>query len=74
MSTDRKIERVKQMKKKLILKKWVEYFIISIQFIMILILGADCNDLNTFILSKIFALLIFYLNHIILMKYTLLGD
>lgn len=56
--------------KKEIFKKWVEYSIIFIQFILIMILGADSDNLNVFIISKIIALLVFYMNHLILKNYT----
>lgn len=56
--------------KKRYLKKWVEYSIIFIQFILIMILGADSDNFNVFILSKIIALIIFYINHLILKNYT----
>lgn len=60
--------------KKRYLKKWVEYSIIFIQFILIMILSADCDNLNVFIISKIIALIIFYINHLILKNYTRLYD
>ena len=56
--------------KKRYLKKWVEYSIIFIQFILIMILSADSDNLSTFIISKIIVLLIFYINHLILKNYT----
>ena len=57
--------------KKRYLKKWVEYSIIFIQFILIMILSADSDNLKVFIISKIIALLIFYINHLILKNYIL---
>lgn len=56
--------------KKRYLKKWVEYSIIIIQFLLIMILSADGVNFNVFIISKIIALLIFYINHLILKNYT----
>lgn len=56
--------------KKRYLKKWVEYSIITIQFILIMILSAESDNFNVFIISKIVALLIFYINHLILKNYT----
>lgn len=64
-----KLKRNDKMKKRY-LKKWVEYSIIFIQFILIMILSADSDNLNVFIISKIIALLIFYINHLILKNYT----
>ena len=62
------------MKKKVILKKWVEYLILSVQFILILILGAESDNFIILVLSKIIALLILYMNHKILVKYTRLCE
>lgn len=62
------------MKKKVILKKWVEYFILFIQFIIILILGAESDNFIIFLISKLIALVIFFVNHLILVKYTKLYD
>lgn len=56
--------------KKRYLKKWVEYGIIIIQFILIMILSADSDNFNVFIISKIIVLLILYINHLILKNYT----
>lgn len=60
--------------KKRYLKKWVEYGIIIVQFILIMILSADSDNFNVFIISKIIVLLILYINHLILEKYTKLFD
>ena len=56
--------------KKRYFKKWVEYAIIIIQFILIMILSAESENFNVFIISKIIALLILYINHLILKNYT----
>ena len=56
--------------KKRYLKKWVEYSIIFIQCILIILLSAETENLNVFIISKIIILLIFYINHLILKNYT----
>lgn len=61
---------MKDKMKKRYLKKWVEYSIIFIQFILIMILSTDSDNLSTFIISKIIVLLIFYINHLILKNYT----
>lgn len=52
------------------LKKWVEVVIVFIQVILFMILAGDCDDLKIFIASKIIALVIFFVNHLILVKYT----
>lgn len=62
------------MKKKVILKKWVEYILLSIQFMLILTLGVECDNFAIFALSKVIALLLFYMNHKIIIKYTRLYE
>lgn len=62
------------MKKKVILKKWVEYILLIIQFILILILGAESDNFTIFLISKLIALAIFFVNHLILVKYTRLCE
>ena len=57
-------------KRKLYLKKWVEVAIIFIQAILIMTLAGGCDDLKIFIVSKIIVLVIFFVNHLILVKYT----
>ena len=61
-------------KRKLYLKKWVEVAIIFIQAILFMIVVSDCDDLKIFIVSKLIALVIFFVNHLILVKYTKLYD
>ena len=61
-------------KRNLYLKKWVEVAIVFIQVILFMILAGDCDDLKIFIVSKIIALIIFFVNHLILVKYTKLYD
>lgn len=60
--------------KKRYLKTWVEYSIICIQFLLFLILCSECNNFKIFVISKIITLIIFYINHLILEKYTRLFD
>ena len=60
--------------KKRYLKQWVEYSIIFIQFILIMILSTETDNFNVFIISKVIALILFYINHLILVKYTRLCD
>ena len=73
MNTDRENRKEDKMKK-IYLKKWVEVAIIFIQLILFMIVGSDCDDLKIFIVSKIIALIIFFVNHLILVKYTKLYD
>lgn len=60
--------------KKIYLKRWVEVVIVSIQFILFMILGSECDDLKIFIVSKIIALIIFVINSAILFKYSRLVE
>ena len=62
------------MKKKVIFKKWIEYILLSIQFMLLLTLGAESDNFTIFALSKVIALLLFYMNHKIIVKYTRLYD
>ena len=60
--------------KKRYLKKWVEYILLTIQFMLILIIGGESENLSVFIISKLIALVLLFLNHIILVKYTKLYE
>lgn len=62
------------MKKRFILKKWVEYVFITLQFMLLLILIAESDNILIFIISKVIALIFMYINHNILVKYTRLCD
>ena len=62
------------MKKKVIFKKWVEYILLSIQFMLILIIGGESDNLSIFTISKLIALTLLFLNHLILVKYTKLYE
>ena len=62
------------MKKKVILKKWTQYILLSIQFMLILIIGGESDNLSVFIISKLIALTLLFLNHLILVKYTKLYE
>ena len=56
--------------KKRYLKKWVEYILLTIQFMLILIIGGESDNLSVFIISKLIAFVLLFLNHLILVKYT----
>lgn len=60
--------------KKRYLKKWVEYILLTMQFILIIILGGESDNLSVFIISKLIALTLLFLNHLILVKYTKLYE
>lgn len=56
--------------KKRYLKQWVVNTLIIINFIAIMFMGADCDDMALFISSKLIALLIFAFNNYLLFKYS----
>lgn len=56
--------------KKLRLKKWVVNVIMIISVLMFVLLGAECENMMTFITSKISAMFILFLNYKILDKFT----
>lgn len=60
--------------KKRYLKKWVEYILLTIQFMLILIIGGESDNLSVFTISKLIALTLLFLNHLILVKYTKLYE
>ena len=60
--------------KKRYLKKWVEYILLTIQFMLILIIGGESDNLSVFTISKIISLTLLFLNHLILVKYTKLYE
>ena len=60
--------------KKIYLKKWVEYILLTIQFMLILIIGGESDNLSVFTISKLIALTLLFLNHLILVKYTKLYE
>ena len=57
-------------KRKKYLKKWVEVAIIFIQTILFMTLAGDCDNITTFIISKLIILILIYVNHIIIKRYT----
>lgn len=57
-------------KRKEYLKKWVEVVIVFIQVILFMTLAGDCDNIKTFIISKLIILILIYVNHIIIKKYT----
>ena len=60
--------------KKRYLKKWVEYILLTIQFMLILIIGGESDNLSIFTISKLISLTLLFLNHLILVKYTKLYE
>lgn len=55
--------------KKRYLKGWVEYLLISIQCLLVMLLGSETEDLKLFIISKIIFMILLLINHLILVKY-----
>ena len=51
------------------LKKNITALLIAIQFILIILLSAEVEDLTTFIISKLIMLTILIINHLIIKKY-----
>ena len=56
--------------KKRNLKQWVVNTLIIINFIAIIFMISDCNDMALFISSKLIALLIFAFNDYLLIKHS----
>lgn len=56
--------------KKRHLKQWVVNTLIIINFIAIMFMGAECDDIALFISSKLIALLIFAFNNYLLFKHS----
>lgn len=51
------------------IKNWVQVLLVIINMLAILIMGSDCEDIKIFIVSHLFAGLVFVLNSLILLKY-----
>lgn len=62
------------MKKQLKLRGWVIGLILIINLFSVLGLASDCNNIFTFIVSKIVFISIFIVNYMILNKYTNIFD
>ena len=60
--------------KKRYLKKCAEYILLTMQFMLILIIGGESDNLSIFTISKLIALTLLFLNHLILVKYTKLYE
>ena len=56
--------------KKRHLKQWVVNTLVIINFIAIMFMGAECDDMALFISSKLIALLIFAFNNYLLFKHS----
>lgn len=56
--------------KKLRLKKWVVNVIVIISVLLLILLGAECENMMTFITSKISVMFVLFLNYKILDKFT----
>ena len=60
--------------KRIYLKKWITNLILMMQMLLFIMLGSDCESTCLFITSKIVILLIMYMNHLIIKKYTRLYE
>lgn len=58
------------MKKSWKFKQWVVNTLIIINFIAIMFMSAECEDITFFISSKLIALLIFAINNYLLFKHS----
>lgn len=56
--------------KKAKLKNWVVNLILITQCVLFIFLGAECNNLKIYLLSKIIIFIIMIINHLILYKYS----
>lgn len=56
--------------KKLRLKRWVVNVIVIISVLLLILLGAECENTMTFITSKISVMFVLFLNYKILDKFT----
>lgn len=62
------------MKKKLVMKRWVEVVLEIIAFICVLICMSECDDTSTFIISHILGGIILVLIGMMFMSYGREGD
>lgn len=51
------------------LKNWVACVLAFNMFILLVLMGAECDNLLIFFISKVLFLVLFYINYIILDKY-----
>lgn len=58
------------MKKSWKFKQWVVNTLIVINFITIMFMSGECEDMTLFISSKLIALVIFAFNNYLLFKYS----
>ena len=56
--------------KKLYLKNHIQKLLLIYQIILIILISCECNNIQTFMLSKLITLILIYVNHIIIKKYT----
>ena len=57
------------MKKRIVLKKWVENLIYIISGLALLVIVSECDKISTFLITHIIALVIFAGTGLILTKY-----
>ena len=51
------------------IKNWVQVLLVIINMLTILIMGSDCEYMKIFIISHLFAGVVFTINSLILLKY-----
>ena len=62
------------MKKRLVLKKWVENIILVIMALALVIVSGECDKMSTFIITHAIALIIFVASAFIINKYGRYND
>lgn len=56
--------------RKLVFKKWVTYLLVVINLLAVLIMASDCENISTFIIVHLVALIIFVINSMLLIKHS----
>lgn len=57
------------MKKRLVLKKWVENIILVIMALALIIIGSECDKMSAFLITHAIALIIFVASAFIINRY-----
>lgn len=56
--------------RKLVFKKWVTYLLVVINLLAVLIMASDFENISTFIIVHLVALIIFVINSMLLLKHS----
>lgn len=60
--------------KRLVFKKWVVYILVSINMMLLMLLGSECESTLVFLISHIAFLGLFVFNSLLLYKYANLEE